>query len=42
MKEKNEYQLPLLTIIYFNDDIVRTSSIGDSDDETVKDQDWGI
>ena len=41
MKEKKGYQLPLVTSIYFNNnDIVTASTIGDSDDEKVTDQDW--
>ena len=40
MKEKTRYQLPLVAIIYFNNDIVTASNIGDSDDEKVTDQDW--
>lgn len=40
MTEK-EYKLPLVTIIYFdNNDIVTTSDIGDDDDRKVTDQDW--
>lgn len=42
MKEKTEYQLPLVTVIYCNNDIVTASNIFDTDDETVTDQDWGI
>ncbi len=41
MKEKTGYQLPRVAIIYFNNnDIVTASTIGDSDDEKVTDQDW--
>ena len=41
MKEKIGYQLPLIAVIYFNNnDIVTASTIGDSDDEKVTDQDW--
>lgn len=40
MTEK-EYKLPLVTIIYFdNNDIVTISNIGGDDDGKVTDQDW--
>jgi hypothetical protein len=41
MKEKIGYQLPLVAVIYFdNNDIVTASTIIDYDDGKVTDQDW--